>query len=79
MSFLSLVLACFLVTSAPLDEVEAGFVPMFDGKTLEGWKQVGGAQNTASRGRDRRHGRPVDEGQRLPADREDLRRLHPQA
>ena len=43
MSFLPLVLACFLVASAPLDEVETGFVPMFDGKTLDGWKQVGGS------------------------------------
>ncbi len=33
---------CLLVASSPLDEVETGFVPMFDGKTLDGWKQVGG-------------------------------------
>jgi Domain of Unknown Function (DUF1080) len=35
-----LLLGCCLVGSASAEE---GFVPMFDGKTLDGWKQVGGA------------------------------------
>jgi Domain of Unknown Function (DUF1080) len=45
MRFLPPLLACLLVASAPPDEVETGFVPMFDGKTLDGWKQVGGKAN----------------------------------
>jgi len=35
-------LFCLLVATASADEVETGFKPMFDGKTLDGWKQVGG-------------------------------------
>jgi Domain of Unknown Function (DUF1080) len=42
MIFLPPLLACLLVASSSLDESETGFVPMFDGKTLDGWKQVGG-------------------------------------
>ena len=38
-----LLLGCFLVAPASADAVETGFVPMFDGKTLDGWKQVGGS------------------------------------
>jgi Domain of Unknown Function (DUF1080) len=32
--------ACFCLSAAPADE--AGFTPLFDGKTLTGWKLVGG-------------------------------------
>ena len=37
-----LLLVCVLVVPASADESATGFVPMFDGKTLDGWKQVGG-------------------------------------
>ena len=35
-------LVFFLAPPAPSAEKDAGFVPLFDGKTLEGWKQLGG-------------------------------------
>jgi hypothetical protein len=44
MRFLPPLPAFLLVASAPLDEVETGFVPMVDGKTLEGWKLELGLQ-----------------------------------
>ncbi len=37
-----LILGCWLSAPARADEDEAGFVPIFDGKTLDGWKVVGG-------------------------------------
>ena len=37
-----LFLGCVLAGPAPADGAEPGFVPMFDGKTLDGWRQVGG-------------------------------------
>jgi hypothetical protein len=42
MRFLTPLVACLVVASAWADDVETGFAPMFDGKTLNGWKQVGG-------------------------------------
>jgi len=45
MRFLTPLLACLLVSSTQADEIETGFAPMFDGETLNGWKQVGGTAN----------------------------------
>jgi hypothetical protein len=37
-----ILLGCLLTSVAGADEGESGFVPLFDGKTLDGWKVVGG-------------------------------------
>ena len=33
-----ILLGCLLTSVARADEREPGFVPLFDGKTLDGWK-----------------------------------------
>jgi hypothetical protein len=37
-----MLLGCLLTSVARADDGDAGFVPLFDGKTLNGWKVVGG-------------------------------------
>ena len=41
-SVIALILSLLLVSPARADDAEKGFVPLFDGKTLQGWKQRGG-------------------------------------
>ncbi len=38
-----ILLGCLLTSVARADEREPGFVPLFDGKTLDGWKVLGGS------------------------------------
>ena len=41
-SCITLILGFLLATSVRAADTEKGFVPLFDGKTLDGWKQHGG-------------------------------------
>ena len=54
-----------------------GFVSLFDGKTLDGWKQLGGKAKYVGRGRGDRRLLGAQHLQQLPLHREELRRLHP--
>ena len=41
---ITLILGLLLVTPVRAADAEKGFVPLFDGKTLQGWKQLGGGK-----------------------------------